>query len=420
MEGINEFDLTKNQIEETQNNEQNQFEKTNQLSEDLIDEVEYCNPELNSNLIIENDHKLQINQECEFEPKNQQILTAQISETEVSTSNQSDVTPNEQFLDILLENELYNDEEDKSDLVEKQIYYLPLAIGNSNIPSDKLNQEFENYISSNPPSESTNLLKDLGRSLSKDSHKSYLEPSNLSLVGTNLDQSNLSSISWNECTNSILTRIDFTNPSFQNIPDSIAHQFNQIAKMNKNSLRSRRTVKTTKTKLYPNIDYKRQASFEDSKCNSTILRSNLESTTGGGSQASTSSSGSHSNKFIDKHYLTKDETFHARFYSDETTNLPESTFKTNIIQQIQTNSIYDSNQSRLANVFRSKSALSSTCSALNRAKQRPKHLSYHTSGYPSETLSSEGAESSPYLHSSNQSQGLHNETFSSSKEGNFV
>ncbi|CAH8564247.1 unnamed protein product [Schistosoma haematobium] len=136
------------------------------------------------------------------------------------------------------------------------------------------------------------------------------------------------------------------------IPESIAQQFNQIAKLNKSNLSSKRTIRTTTAKLSPFTDSKRQASFEDAHL--TEINSNTDL-----------------NKNIQKNLLK--DTYHARFHSDEIATLQDYVLKpqtqtildleyTNLentdIDHVNSSSNTGCNKNRNSNVFRSKSALS--------------------------------------------------------------
>ncbi|XP_018645399.1 hypothetical protein Smp_167650 [Schistosoma mansoni] len=302
---------------------------------------------------------------------------------------QQNDSSNLKVFNIVLEKDLDYDEEHKT---TEHIYYLPLAIGNSNTSNEVLGKEFLTLTDSTSHSVSDKILYDLGKSL----------------IGIRDDVTNKEDNSkkeMDEPTKLITTSLEENLPNA--IPESIAQQFNQIAKLNKSSLSSRRTVRTTSAKLSPLSDSKRQASFEDAHLTEIA-------------------SVSDSQKNIQKDLLK--DTYHARFHSDEIATLQDYVSKpqtqtildleyTNLentdIVHANSSSNTGSSKHRNSNVFRSKSALS-TLPPTKRG-QRYGH------GHQSEP-SSQGTDSvhrqSPLLahenisHSQGQSSG-----FTASEEG---
>nr|CAH8850672.1 unnamed protein product [Trichobilharzia regenti] len=211
------------------------------------------------------------------------------------------------------------------------------------------------------------------------------------------------------------------------IPDSIAQQFNQIAKLNKSSLCSRRTVKTTSSKLHPLSDIKRQASFEETP--------HIEPTSTTSSDVditrlptSTSTSRKHisdSHKSLQKGLLK--DTYHARFHSDDITTLqdygirPAQTQASTDAEQMNSgnNELGNNNnnpdglcdeipmKNRSSNVFRSKSALSTIPPARREQRFKPGAQSEPSSqGTDSVYRQSPLLASENLLHSQGQSSGL--------------
>uniref|UniRef100_A0A5K4EV64 DH domain-containing protein n=1 Tax=Schistosoma mansoni TaxID=6183 RepID=A0A5K4EV64_SCHMA len=362
---------------------------------------------------------------------------------------QQNDSSNLKVFNIVLEKDLDYDEEHKT---TEHIYYLPLAIGNSNTSNEVLGKEFLTLTDSTSHSVSDKILYDLGKSLigirddvtnkEDNSKKEMDEPTKLittsleenlpsvQIVNTTVTSTNTtvtttiittSSVTTNITTNTTSVTTTTTTPtsspkvdlitvnllSSDAIPESIAQQFNQIAKLNKSSLSSRRTVRTTSAKLSPLSDSKRQASFEDAHLTEIA-------------------SVSDSQKNIQKDLLK--DTYHARFHSDEIATLQDYVSKpqtqtildleyTNLentdIVHANSSSNTGSSKHRNSNVFRSKSALS-TLPPTKRG-QRYGH------GHQSEP-SSQGTDSvhrqSPLLahenisHSQGQSSG-----FTASEEG---
>ncbi|KAH8876579.1 Rho guanine nucleotide exchange factor 17 [Schistosoma japonicum] len=289
--------------------------------------------------------------------KNESDYMQSISERE-KENNPSNL----KIFNIVLEEDLQSDEEYKS---SEHIYYLPLAIGSSTTSPEVIGREFITLTNPTSHSVSDKILYDLGKSLIS-SHEDTVVKGK-----------------------------------------SIAQQFNQIAKLNKNSLSSKRTVRTTSAKLSPLSDSKRQASFEETHTTEPV-------------------SISVSQKNTQKHLLK--DTFHARFHSDEIATLQDYTLK----PQMHTNTELEfanldssdtdkSNSSfnkgpiknRNNNVVRSKSALSTIPST-----RRGQH---YTLGHQSEP-SSQGTDSvhrqSPLSTNENilQSQGQ-SSGFTPSEEG---
>ncbi|VDO58639.1 unnamed protein product [Schistosoma margrebowiei] len=374
-------------------------------------------------------------------------------------------TSNIKVFNIVLEEEEDDDDDnDGDDDLEydhkekkstEHIYYLPLAIGNSNTSNEILGKEFITTLTdSNSNSISDKILYDLGKSLMNNhdddvmnkeeySKEQMNESSKLILKSFDENCSNVETVNTSVTmmttttttttivtTSSVITNITtnttnmitttstpITNPkidlitvnllSSNVIPESIAQQFNQIAKLNKSNLSSKRTIRTTTAKLSPFTDSKRQASFEDAHL--TEINSNTDL-----------------NKNIQKNLLK--DTYHARFHSDEIATLQDYVLKpqtqtildleyTNLenidIDHVNSSSNTGSNKNRNSNVFRSKSALSTL--PQTKRGQRYGH------GHQSEP-SSQGTDSvyrqSPLLahenisHSQGQSSG-----FTASEEG---
>ncbi|CAI2729165.1 unnamed protein product [Schistosoma spindalis] len=371
---------------------------------------------------------------------------------------QQNDTSNLKVFNIVLEEDDLQYEH-KQDKPTEHIYYLPLAIGNSNTSNEILGKEFITLTDSNSNSISDKILYDLGKSLinihdnvtnKEDRSKEEMNKSsklimtnfeencpNVQTINTTVTSTNTtvtttttttittitttSSVITNVTTNTTsmitMTSTPISSPkidlitvnllSSDVIPESIAQQFNQIAKLNKSSLSSKRTVRTTSAKLSPFSDSKRQASFEDTHL--TEIASNSDS-----------------QKNIQKELLK--DTYHARFHSDEIATLQDYVSKpqtqtildleyTNLentdIDHANSSSNTGPSKNRNSNVFRSKSALS-TLPPTKRG-QRYGH------GHQSEP-SSQGTDSvhrqSPLLahenisHSQGQSSG-----FTASEEG---
>ncbi|VDP62177.1 unnamed protein product [Schistosoma curassoni] len=246
---------------------------------------------------------------------------------------QQNDTSNIKVFNIVLEEEEDHDDDDddleynhKEEKSTEHIYYLPLAIGNSNTSNEILGKEFITTLTdSNSNSISDKILYDLGKSLMNSHDDDDV-----------MNKEEYSKEEINESSKLIMT----------------TQQFNQIAKLNKSNLSSKRTIRTTTAKLSPFTDSKRQASFEDAHL--TEINSNTDL-----------------NKNIQKNLLK--DTYHARFHSDEIATLQDYVLKpqtqiihdleyTNLentdIDHVNSSSNTGCNKNRNSNVFRSKSALS--------------------------------------------------------------
>ncbi|CAH8543478.1 unnamed protein product [Heterobilharzia americana] len=342
---------------------------------------------------------------------------------------------------IVLEEEISFDEEHRR---TEHIYYLPLAIGSANTCPETLGKEFIALTESNHQSDSDKILHDLGKSLicrveKMTGNESKLEddackPSEQVDASTEeIDSTaNVSDVATTDVavsdatsTATITTASDNTNtttvttaPLILLVPN-IAQQFNQIAKLNKSSLRSKRTVRTTCSRLHPLSDSKRQASFEDTQfaepasCSDVDITTLLISSTTGQKNID-------SQKSLQKDLLK--DTYHARFHSDDITTLQDYSIKPQAQSNTDPEQIHIENRdadhsnsssdkgyakNRNSNVFRSKSALSTI--PPNRREQHSKvgHQSEPSSqGTNSVYRQSPLLASENLLHSQGQSSGL--------------
>ncbi|KAK4471558.1 hypothetical protein MN116_004975 [Schistosoma mekongi] len=322
----------------------------------------------------------------------------------ISESEKQNNSSNLKVFNIVLEEDIQSEEHKSTE----HIYYLPLAIGSSTTSPEVIGREFITLTNPTSHSVSDKILYDLGKSLISSHEDITVKESNSEQKTNESCESMTTSFDENVCsvqtpkttvtstdntvtttiittsavtsgtttvttatttaTTSVTTAASTTNSgnntnlkvdlitvnllNSNEIPESIAQQFNQIAKLNKNSLSSKRTVRTTSAKLSPLSDSKRQASFEETHITEPV-------------------SISASQKNAQKHLLK--DTFHARFHSDEIATLQDYALK----PQMQTNTelefanldnsdIDKSNSSsnkgpiknRNNNVVRSKSALS--------------------------------------------------------------
>ncbi|OON17300.1 hypothetical protein X801_06863, partial [Opisthorchis viverrini] len=160
--------------------------------------------------------------------------------------SKSDESPSkEQVFQIILEDEL---PEKKDEGSGDQIYYLPLAIGGAAMRSgDGANRDLASLCELTTEGFSDPLLRELGRSLSQASESdSQLEVGKLQQSRVT-DSSNTSADSGLFASKPTLFSDNLSKAG--SIPESIAQQFNEIAKLNKNSLRSKRTVRTSTTRI---------------------------------------------------------------------------------------------------------------------------------------------------------------------------
>ncbi|THD24398.1 Rho guanine nucleotide exchange factor 17 [Fasciola hepatica] len=172
--------------------------------------------------------------------------------------NQESISlPKEHVFRIAIEDDISSSDANKSD---DQIYYLPLAIGASGGNPESENLDFNKLSGLGETAQSDNILRDLGKPLSQmaGSTQSAASISNES-VSTNgsrtTSHTENTTMSGSTNTSSFLTcKSTLVTDSMLKtgtIPESITQQFNQIAKLNKSSLRSRRTVRTTTTRVTP-------------------------------------------------------------------------------------------------------------------------------------------------------------------------
>ncbi|TGZ70969.1 hypothetical protein CRM22_002887 [Opisthorchis felineus] len=167
------------------------------------------------------------------------------SESQQTDSKSHESPSKEQVFQIILEDEL---PEKKDEGSGDQIYYLPLAIGGASMRSgDGANRDLVSLCELTAEGCSDPLLRELGRSLSQASESdSQLEVGKLQQSRVT-DSSNTSADSGSFASKPTLFTDNLSNAG--SIPESIAQQFNEIAKLNKNSLRSKRTVRTSTTKI---------------------------------------------------------------------------------------------------------------------------------------------------------------------------
>ncbi|CAH8505824.1 unnamed protein product [Schistosoma turkestanicum] len=445
-------------------------EEFNQPDENLSSIIEHCTNNCKENQFNLVDTQFMEDEQLVLTTQKQNSIdTTIIDQNNCLPSNNNNDNNNETFqqndstnlkvFNIILEddNEITCDEQQKS--TDEHIYYLPLAIGSSTTNTEVLGKEFISLTDSTSNSVSDKILYDLGKSLIS-SHGNVTDDKDNSLgqeiineesklMTTNVDENSLSgqtvqtpvtssttdettvittsaaSVNTTTNTTSVINTTTSTIPSgnlttnpkidlitvnllsSDAIPDSITQQFNQIAKLNKSSLSSRRTVRTTTAKLSPLTDFKRQASFEEPQPTEITTVSDAQ-------------------KPIQKD-LPK-ETFHTRFHSDEIATLQDYIVKpqtqTNIdleytnldnitIDPTNTSTDKTPSKNRNSSVFRSKSALSTLPPT-----KRGQHYGF---GHQSEP-SSQGTDSvhrqSPLLTNENilQSQGQ-SSSFTVSEEG---
>ncbi|VDP71763.1 unnamed protein product [Echinostoma caproni] len=174
---------------------------------------------------------------------------------EANAEEQPDSAPKEHVFRIAVEDDMQEDNK-----ADDQIYYLPLAIGASGGKPEADNLDLSKIPGLGTNNQSDNVLRDLGKPLSQmaDSVLSTHSVSNESISNAGsrpLSQAESTTMTGSTTTSSFLTsKSTLVTDSLLktgNIPESITQQFNQIAKLNKSSLRSRRTVRTTTTRVTP-------------------------------------------------------------------------------------------------------------------------------------------------------------------------
>ncbi|CAL8077058.1 unnamed protein product [Calicophoron daubneyi] len=130
-----------------------------------------------------------------------------------------------------------------------QIFYLPLTLGSSPVKSNEPERDFASLTGLKFSGASGSLLRQLGRSLSQTSDSDGANEPGKSSPKT---ESTPSSGDHSTASSFLSPRSTLITDSLMkgsDIPESITQQFNQIAKLNKSGLRSRRTVRTSTTKL---------------------------------------------------------------------------------------------------------------------------------------------------------------------------
>lgn len=252
----------------------------------------------------------------------------------------TDALTKEHVFRIAIEEDISSIETNKSD---EQIYYLPLAIGTSGGKSEGESLDFSKLSGLGGKNQSDNVLRDLCKPLSQMAESAQLAGSASSESISNAEPSAVSQTEGTTLSGSTTTSSFITSKSTLvtdsllkagSIPESITQQFNQIAKLNKSSLRSRRTVRTTTTRVNPGqVIYTPVAA---SATSDAVARSSLSERSGMGTVDSTTSKStsaipifstksqsvqsSESSPQTSSLFVTPDQKkpIHARFHSDET------------------------------------------------------------------------------------------------------
>ncbi|KAF7258593.1 hypothetical protein EG68_04266 [Paragonimus skrjabini miyazakii] len=254
------------------------------------------------------------------------------------SESKTETQSRERVFQIILEDESSDSKNLNND---EQIFYLPLALGTSTIRAGDSTKDFASLTGLSADSGSDTFMRDVGRSLSQTGDYETSPE-----TGRIKAQSFSDKEAENEPT-AVPISSGFLTPKSTlltdsliksgAVPDSITQKFNEIAKLNKNSLKSRRTVRTSTTRIKPiTTSASSLCELADAEKIALVKMSTSQETKEQTSSLTTRTAVPMSKEGFHAFFTSPSNTpsdqkrpYHARFHSDETTPMTDYSIHSN-------------------------------------------------------------------------------------------